>query len=115
MSLIELQPRNIHPQHPDGGRIVLASRFDIHEVDEFERSMEAAFVDHSSVLIDAREVKHIDRAGLDALLARGSTGPLDGRDVQLMPSLTILVATELVHGATIDEFVHVEIDLREAA
>lgn len=48
--------------------IVLPQRFDVHEVTQFASSLDPIVTTGSLVVIDASEVRYIDRRGMDALI-----------------------------------------------
>ena len=76
--------------------VTLPSRFDVHELDDFADTF--AWVSRGrrrAVMIDARFVKHMDSAGLEALVDLGETAGARGVAVRLVPSITIQVLCEL--------------------
>lgn len=48
--------------------IVLPERFDVHEVPQFASNLDPIATTGSVVVIDASEVRYIDRRGMDALI-----------------------------------------------
>ncbi len=65
-------PTTVHQSHTDGPNtiheVVLPQRFDVHEVPQFLSTIERILAAGTVAVIDASEVRYIDRSGMDSLM-----------------------------------------------
>ncbi len=87
----------IHDEREYVRRIELPSRFDIHEVPNFERAFHSVDLRGiKQLVIDARAVRHLDNTAIRTLRRLPSSSRLDGLSVVIYSSTAVLVAFELV-------------------
>ena len=84
------------PRSPGSATVTLPSRVDVHAIDAISAQINNTLGSGSpAMLIDASSVKHLDQAGLDALLDMRLRIEVAGVRFDIVSSTTVQVAAEL--------------------
>lgn len=97
MTTLTAIANNVDVSAPSGvGVFVLPQRFDVHEVAQFESAIEQMLSAGALVVIDASDVRYLDRSAMDSLIKARLRCMDQGGDLMLAtPSVSARVILEL--------------------